>query len=280
MSIVWFIPIGLFIGAYGTLIGAGGGFLLVPLFIFLFPQYSPSMITAASLAIILANAASGTVSYAAMRRISYKTGILFSLATIPGAVIGSYLTRLISQRIFSIVFGALMIAAAVFLAVSRAAGRAAARSAGASASAARGAAARPLVDTVIDRAGNTYPLSFNIWAGMGMSLAIGLFSSLVGIGGGLIHVPVLTYVFGFPVHIATATSHFILVFTALAGVVTHVADGTFPAEIPNLLVLALGVVAGAQLGAFLSRRVSAPWIVIGLAAALALVGVRLLVMAV
>jgi hypothetical protein len=112
---------------------------------------------------------------------------------------------------------------------------------------------------------------------MGLSLSIGLFSSLVGIGGGLIHVPLLIYVFGFPAHVATATSHFVLVFTALAGVAEHVLDGTFPRWLPRILLLAAGVIGGAQLGALLSRRVSGPWIVVGLAIALGLVGVRLIV---
>jgi hypothetical protein len=273
MNNLWFIPIGFFIGAYGTLIGAGGGFILVPLLLFLSPSDQPSLITAASLSIILVNAASGTLAYVRMKRISYKTGVLFSLATIPGAVIGSYLTGFIPRKLFGIVFGVLMIGVAVFLSISSGGKNAERRSKK------RQVDSAPVVDIVRDRQGNTYTLSFNMWQGMGISLVVGLFSSLVGIGGGLIHVPVLTYLFDFPVHVATATSHFILVFTALAGVVTHILDGTFPKDLPRLLLLAVGVVGGAQLGAFLSRRVSAPWIVVGLAVALGLVGVRLIVTA-
>jgi hypothetical protein len=111
---------------------------------------------------------------------------------------------------------------------------------------------------------------------MCLSLLIGCFSSLVGIGGGLIHVPLLTYLFNFPLHFATATSHFVLVFTALAGVVEHLLDRTWPTHLLRDALLAVGVVGGAQLGAFLSRKIAAPWIVVGLAAALAVVGVRLI----
>jgi uncharacterized protein len=87
---------------------------------------------------------------------------------------------------------------------------------------------------------------------------------------------VLTYLFGFPLHIATATSHFILIFTSLAGVVEHILDGTWPTHLARDLCLAAGVVGGAQLGAFLSRKIAAPWIVLGLALALGVVGVRLI----
>jgi len=274
MSVFWFVPIGFLVGTYGTLIGAGGGFLLVPLLIFLFPQDSSSAITAASLAVIFVNASSGAFAYARMRRISYKTGFLFAAATIPGALVGSYLTRFIPRREFGILFGILLVGVAVFLAISR--GRRAGRSDKPASDAPR---RWPIVDTVTDREGRSYPLSYSVPLGMGISVLVGLFSSLVGIGGGLIHVPVLTYLFGFPVHLATATSHFVLIFTSLAGVIEHFLDGTWPRHLPRDACLALGVVGGAQLGAFLSRKISASWIVVALAVALGLVGVRLVLTA-
>jgi len=267
LNVLWFIPIGFFVGTYGTIIGAGGGFILVPLLMFLFPGDAPSMITAASLAVIFVNSTSGTIAYARMKRISYRTGIFFALATIPGALLGSYLTAFVPKKVFSAAFGVLLVAVAVFLALTR----------GMQHAANRARPRGPLVDTVVDRKGNSYPLSFNIWLGMGLSLFIGILSSLAGIGGGLIHVPVLTWLFGFPVHIATATSHFVLVFTSLAGVIMHIIDGTWPVHPVRDLCLAAGVVGGAQLGAFLARRISSRWIILGLAVALGLVGVRLVV---
>jgi uncharacterized protein len=252
MHVLWYIPIGLLVGTFGTIIGAGGGFILVPLLMLLFPGDSPSVVTAASLAVIFVNSTSGTIAYARMKRISYRTGIFFALATIPGALAGSYLTAFIPRRAFGLAFGILLAAVAVFLSLTR--GRTPSRA----------------QETASPRA-------FNLWLGMGLSLAIGVLSSLAGIGGGLIHVPVLTYLFGFPVHIATATSHFVLVFTSLAGVIMHVIDGSWPVHPVRDLCLAAGVVAGAQLGAQLARRVPSRWIVLGLAAALGLVGVRLVV---
>jgi hypothetical protein len=273
VNVAWFIPIGFAVGTYGTIIGAGGGFILVPLLVFLFPQDGPSMITAASLAIIYANATSGTIAYAIQKRISYKTGILFAAATIPGAFLGSWLTRFIPKKVFGVLFGGLLMAVAVFLSVSRGMRKKA------NAPAPGSTHRWPVVDTVIDREGNVYPLSYNVTLGIGISLLVGCFSSLVGIGGGLIHVPVLTYLFGFPLHIATATSHFVLVFTSLAGVAEHILDHTWPTHLLRDVCLAAGVIGGAQLGAFLSRRISAPWIVLGLALALGLVGVRLVLTA-
>jgi uncharacterized membrane protein YfcA len=262
MHPVWYVPIGFLVGTYGTIIGAGGGFILVPLLVFLFPEDGPSMVTAASLAIIFVNAASGTIAYAVQKRIDYRTGAFFAAATIPGALLGSYLTRFIPKRVFGLVFGCLLVAVAATLAITRGRRRPAAA-----------AAPGPALERAPEMTTRQLAL------GMGLSLFIGCFSSLVGIGGGLIHVPVLTYAFGFPLHAATATSHFVLVFTALAGVVEHLLERTWPTHLARDALLAAGVVGGAQLGAYLSRKVAASWIVAGLAAALAVVGVRLVLTA-
>jgi len=79
----------------------------------------------------------------------------------------------------------------------------------------------------------------------------------------------------FPVHIATATSHFILSVMALAGTLTHIVTGTFQSGVRRTIMLSLGVVIGAQFGARLSNRIKGDWIIRGLAVALALVGLRL-----
>src|SRR5271157_778881 len=85
----WLIGLGLAVGLYGTLIGAGGGFILMPLLLLLHPNASPEQLTAISLAVVFFNALAGSESYAIMRRIDYKSGLMFAAATIPGAIIGA-----------------------------------------------------------------------------------------------------------------------------------------------------------------------------------------------
>ena len=89
---LYLIPLGFVIGTYGTLIGAGGGFVLMPLLLVLYPEESPEVITGISLAVVFFNALSGSVAYAKMKRIDYRSGLLFSLATIPGAILGPLTT--------------------------------------------------------------------------------------------------------------------------------------------------------------------------------------------
>jgi uncharacterized protein len=269
---LWLLPLGFVIGAYGTLIGAGGGFVLVPLLLLLYPKEAPEIITSISLAVVFFNAVSGSVAYARMKRIDYKSGIIFSIATIPGAILGAFTTAYFERRRFDLVFGILMIMAAVYLVIYP--GEEPEASAGLLQSS-NFKSSRSLVDS----SGSGYSFSYNSLLGSGLSLFVGYLSSLLGVGGGFIHVPILVRLLNFPVHIATATSHFVLAVMALTGSVVHIAMGTFSHGLRRTIVLAIGVIVGAQLGANLSRRIHGDWIIRGLAFALALVGIRILFLA-
>src|SRR6266481_3197284 len=112
---LWLLPVGVLIGAFGTLIGAGGGFVLTPMLLLVYPHESPEIITSISLAVVFFNAFSGSVAYARLQRIDYTSGVLFALATIPGAVVGALTTTYMPRRAFDLVFGLCMILTAIFL---------------------------------------------------------------------------------------------------------------------------------------------------------------------
>ena len=111
--------------------------------------------------------------------------------------------------------------------------------------------------------------------GIGISFVIGFASSLLGIGGGFIHVPALIAVLGFPVHIATATSHFVLAIMATVATGTHLLEGDLSGLLPQTLLLGAGAIVGAQVGARFSERVRGRHIVQTLAVSLIFVGLRL-----
>ncbi len=114
--------------------------------------------------------------------------------------------------------------------------------------------------------------------GIALSIFVGFFSPLLGIGGGIIHVPAMVEWLQFPVHIATATSHFILAIMSTVSVVVHYFEGSYndPKILKMVAALILGVIPGAFLGAFLSRKVKGKIIIKALAVSLALVGIRIL----
>lgn len=106
---------------------------------------------------------------------------------------------------------------------------------------------------------------------------IGFVSSFLGIGGGIIQVPLMIGYLGFPTAIATATSQFVLAILAAVGTTTHLLSGDFANGhgLRRTGSLAAGVFIGAQLGARLSLSISAATVQRLLAIAVIAVAVRL-----
>jgi uncharacterized membrane protein YfcA len=270
MEYVLLLLLGLIVGAFGTLIGAGGGFVLMPILLLAYPSKEPATLTAISLAVVFFNATSGSYSYARMKRVDFTSGWLFLLTGVPGAVAGAVLVNYIPRQTFSFAFGLLLLATGFFI-FSRTFGD------GEYKHWPRTTFAR----TLIDAEGIQHMYAYDLALGMTLSFAVGLTSSMLGIGGGIIHVPIMVNLLNFPVHIATATSHFILAVMSVTGTIVHVIDGSLGwGEGPRLLAIAAGAAAGAQAGARMSGHIHGRWIMRSLAVALGLVGVRILVLAV
>jgi uncharacterized membrane protein YfcA len=274
LTYLWLFPLGLAIGAVGTLIGAGGGFILVPILLIVYPDENTELITSISLAVVFFNALSGSLAYARMKRIDFKSGIVFAVATIPGAILGAISVAYVPRQAFDIVFGVIMIAAGAFLWLSakddHAHGSAIAAATNSSTS-----ASKLSFRDFIDADGVRYQYAYNPVIGIVLSVFVGFVSSLLGVGGGFIHVPALSRLLNFPVHVATATSHFVLAVMALTGTIVHVVNGAFEHGVRRTAILAVGVLIGAQIGARLSNRIGGKSIIRGLALALVFVGLRL-----
>ncbi len=267
LELLGLAALGLAVGAYGTVIGAGGGFMLVPLLLLLYPGYGPEQVTAISLAVVWANAVSGSAAYARQRRIDYRTGLLFAATSAPGVVAGAITVHFVPERAFSVLFGLLLLMLAVV--------------------AVRGPsrAVRPplrgpgvLVRRVVDPEGRTYIYAYRVWQGVALSLVVGFASSLFGIGGGIMHVPAMIILLHIPVQYAVATSQFVLAFMAGGGSIVHLVDGSLAgAQIAKAAALGAGAIPGAQLGARVAHRIKGRNVLLLLAAAIVVLGVRLLV---
>ena len=267
-NVIILLAAGFLIGCLGTLIGAGGGFILVPLLILTHPQLTPGVVTAISIAIVACNAVSGSIAYARSKRINFRAGILFALFTIPGSILGVQVVKHVPSNMFSILFGLLMIVLGIFLFLNKKV---------------------PVSEIAIDKNNNVwkhyeqtdregvkYTYSYNQLAGILISIVVGFISPILGIGGGIIHVPALVRWLKFPVHIATATSHFILAIMSITSVITHIKQGSYndPYVYRMVLLLCAGVIPGAQLGAYFSHHIKGNTIIKALAVCLAIVGVR------
>ena len=254
---VLLLVLGTGVSVYGAIVGVGGGFLLVPALLVLYPLDPPRTITTISLLAVACNAVSGTLAYARQRRIMVRVGWYLGLASVPGAILGAAATRLLPRGWFDLAFGLLLLALlGTLLRIPRIVRKADAGG-------------------VIPDADDPPALRSGARLVAGLGLATGFLSSLAGIGGGPILVPLLILVVRLPVVVATATSIFVITQSSVVGVLTHVVAGDFDFDLQRALVLSFGVVLGAQLGVRVSRRLSPRMIVWLLAAGMLVVGLQL-----
>lgn len=258
---------GIAVGTYGTLVGVGGGFLVVPLLLIIY-KLPPAAAAATSLVVVMLNAASGSVTYVRHGRVDVRTGLLLAAATVPGAFfIGPELAERIPERAFKIGFGIflLVMAALLFFRPERK-------------PASSGGTPRKGLWTIRrsfrDGSGALMDYEFDVMLAVVLSFAVGILSSMLGIGGGIVHVPALIHLMGFPVHVATATSQFVLAFTAAAGVAKYASEGHV--VWPLAAVVGAGVIIGAQVGARLSHRMKGARIIRLLVLAIVVLGLRLI----
>ena len=253
------------VGTYGTLVGLGGGFLVVPLLLIVY-KLSPPAAAATSLVVVFLNAASGSAGYLRRGRVEWRAGLILALGTIPGALLGPAISATIPQRTFELVFGTILLGMALFLFVRPESKNEAPSSIGGNWLRVR--------RTFTDESGASFDISFSGPLALVASFGVGVIGSLLGIGGGLVHVPAMIHLMGFPVHLATATSTFVLTITALTAVLEYTRRGFV--DWPLATALGIGVVIGAQLGAAVAHRIHARWLVRLLTLAMVGLGVRML----
>lgn len=233
-ELVLLIISGILVGILGTLIGAGGGFLLVPTLIIFF-GFSPQHAIGTSLGIVFLNALSGTFSYIAQKRIDYELGVKFAVVAVPGVILGAVMTQTFSLNVFSIIFGLLLILMAYLLLFTKE-----------FYIVCRNAIEAPKTRVLCDAIGQVHTYTPDLSIGFAGSFFVGVISGLFGIGGGIIHVPLMNFI-RIPIHIATATSHFIIVITSLFGAIIFM--GLKEIDYDYSLFIGIGTIFGAYWGA-------------------------------
>ena len=250
--------LGIGVGSFGALVGIGGGLIMVPLFMYFMMPPSGSTFTnvqevvGTSLFGVLLNALSGTWAYFRQKRIILSVAMPFALATVPGAFLGSYVSEWFAGPACSSTFGASLAFLGCFMYWSS-----------------RNKAANRSADEFDP---NELPRS-KIWLGIGCSFFVGFISSILGIGGGVVHVPMMVFLLGFPPLVAVATSTFVLMVSAAIGVVGH----ALLAHIvwAPAVAVGCGAIVGAQLGARLARKSKPRLIVILLSCVMVALGCQL-----
>lgn len=219
ITIVILAGVGLGAGTLGSMLGVGGGIIMVPALTFL--GLPPAQIAGTSLFAVASTSVSSTAAYSRKKRINYRLGVEMAAAAIPGAVIGVLISSRISAPDFKLYFGILLMAVGIYIAFR---------------------------NSILKEKGEEGRVSLaQHGAVFAITFGAGIISSLFGVGGGIVFVPVMLLIHRMTIHTAAPTSQLTLMLTSLAGLFTHAALG----HIDYLYAVALsaGAVAGAQLGA-------------------------------
>ena len=237
-------------GGLGALLGLGGGVFLVP-FLNLVLGFPFSVAAAISLTTVIATSSSVSASRAGQQLINMKLGMLLEVATAAGSFLGGVTAQLIAQSVLQKLFG--IVAAIVALIMLTRLQR-------------RNVILDPSVDPGVlggryyeqeSGAIVTYRVK-RLPVAVVASFVAGNVSSLLGIGGGIIKVPVLNAWCGVPLRAAAATSAFMIGVTATAGATIYYGRGQLE---PTLAATAvLGVQIGSWAGMRFGAAASAKWL--------------------
>lgn len=244
LTVIISLLIGLLSAFIGSLVGLGGGLILVPIMLFLakstdmFTWATPQVIVGISLITMVFTGLSSTLGYVRYNRVDMKTGFLFLIGSIPGSIFGSWFNQFFNTKQFSLYFGILMIIifGLLFLDRNKLQQKQQVMN------------SNQMRTFTID--GETFHYEVKIVPALILAFFVGALSGLFGIGGGTISVPVMILFFGIPVQVAIGTSMFMIFFISLFSTITH----TFLGHV--LFSHALFFIIGAFLGGTIGARVS------------------------
>jgi uncharacterized membrane protein YfcA len=199
------LGVGLAAGFTAGLVGVGGGVIIVPLLYFFYahPTWSGAQVPpslqavvshATSLLVIVPTTMMGAVTYQRARLVAWRAVVPLAVGAVVAAVAGAELAPHLPAELLKVLFGGVLLYSAL-----RLLGR------------------RPATAQAHERVA----LPFLLASGA----AIGLVSSLLGVGGGIVAIPVLIHLVGLEIRKVAATSIAIIVFTAMAGVVAYMVSG-------------------------------------------------------
>jgi uncharacterized membrane protein YfcA len=249
-------------GTLGALLGIGGGVLLVPA-LTLGLGVDIRYAIGASIVSVIATSSGAGAAYLRARLVSLRLAMFLEVATTTGALVGAFLAGRIPAPWLHQLFAGLLLVTAAAMARTREGHSVASRPD-------RLAARLRIQEPAISTPGAETIAIGRTPIGFVASGAAGVVSGLLGIGGGVLKVPVMHLVMGVPMKVAVATSTFMIGVTAAASAGVYFARGDLDPFVAG--PVALGVLVGTRLGAFWMGRIGTRglrWVFVGLLVAIA-----------
>lgn len=212
------------IGLSLGLIGGGGSILTVPILVY-FLGVEAHEAVGMSLAVVGATSLFGSYLHYRRDNVNFSSGLLFGIAGIFGAFLGSPLTKLVSPNILLLIFGGLMFIVAVSMLWRK------------------------------NYAEGKIPSKQILWKAILAGFGVGVLTGFLGVGGGFLIVPALVMFGGLEMKKAIGTSLFVIFLNCIAGLIGHASQNHFDWSL-TVLVMLLAVV-GTILGTILSHKLAA-----------------------
>ena len=229
------VAAGTAIGVYATAIGASGAFLIAPLLLFRYPGLDPQFVTTASLTVAAISSGLSTVVVTRERRVDGPVALALIGIAVPAALIGASGTALVPRGAFDAAFAAVLLGLAAYLAWRPVNGEVAPLA---------GGWRRHLTD----RAGHVFDYRIPVWRSVAPIVAATVGSTMVGITGGPIKVPIMSRIMRMPHAVVVPTAHVLNAATATGAVALLLVLGHGGAPMGDVPWLAAGVLAGNPLG--------------------------------
>jgi uncharacterized membrane protein YfcA len=249
LSLLLIFACSLLAGLLGSLVGLGGGVLIVPLLTLAFGlpiQYAIGV----SIVAVIATSSGAAAAYVRDHMTNMRIGMFLELGTTAGAISGAFLAGLLAPQLLFVIFGTVLVISVAPLIFKLG------EELPSNVHNDRWAQALSLSSTYPDHYLNRevpYEVTRTPW-GLAMMYLAGLISGLLGIGSGTFKVLAMDTIMRLPMKVSTTTSNFMIGVTAAASAGIYFARG----DIPPLVAapVALGILLGALVGTRLLARMS------------------------
>ena len=247
---LWMIAGGAAAGVFGSLLGLGGGILIVPLLTLGFGLPLREAVGVSLVSVMMTSSAAAGV-FLERHVANLRLGMTLELFTATGALVGGSIAFLLDEQLLSLLFAALLTYVAITM--FRAGSREEDMSVEPADLVAETTSGRRSRQMVLDQLGGDGYEVRNLRLGVVGALGAGVVSALLGIGGGIIKVPLMHLAMGVPLRVATATSNLMIGITAAASAVIYVIHGGIDPFVAG--PTGIGVFVGATAGSRLGHRV-------------------------
>jgi uncharacterized membrane protein YfcA len=250
----------------GSMLGLGGGVFLVPIFT-LFFGIDPKIAVGASAVSVITNSVIGSTNHLRAGFTNLRLAMLLGTVTSTGAFVGATIAVVMNENVLGVIFGAVLLYSAISMLRRRSV---------------------PIPSAGPDtpdphRLGGSYLdpatkrtiryVPHRVGFGMGVSSGAGVLSGMLGVGGGVIQVPLMNLAMSIPVKAAAGTSSFLVGLTSVATATVFYADGKID---PSIVVpTMIGIIAGSQIGSHLTRRLQTQRLIVLFVVVLVYLGVSM-----